>query len=143
MNQENLQALFLGKQINFIKRTCDLIMFDFIPFDNGNLALHLSCFLRIILGERTLVSSNDIYVCGNKVKRRKFRWDKPNMSLFDECIKENEILIYNKDIVNFEIKNNELKLLLENNVEIIIVPDTVQDKEAYRIFSKNEDYLIV
>lgn len=132
-----IQKLLVGAKINWIKRTCDLIMFDFIKMNNS-VALHSECFVRISQKDTTLLSSNDIYVCGRNTKKRKYRWDKPGASLFDESLIDCKELVYDKEIVDVLIENAGLKIVLNDDILIEIIPNSVQDVEHYRIFTKDE-----
>lgn len=144
MELNDLKQVLLNAHIQWIKRTCNLIMLDLDSTQqNNHVNIHIECLLKILKDDAVIASTNDIYYPGRNVKHKKFRWDRPNMSLFDDCIIDNQNLILFQKVVDVMFINKELKMFLENGVIIEFIPDTVKDLEAYRIFNKEKDYLII
>ncbi len=141
MVNSKLLTLFEKMEIVNIKRTCNLIMITFAN-NSHEIWLHIECFFRVFNKNKTLICSEDIYKKGRKSKKR-FKWDKPFSSLFDDCVEDNGTYILRIPISNVELKNNELYIYLANGVILEIIPNTVIDDEAYRIFTPEQDYLVV
>lgn len=143
----NLQELFNGAKINWFKRMCDLIMLDFSSKEGKNFSLHILTFMRIFAKDRLIVSSWDMYRKGKKSKK-KFKYDCPNSTMYDDEIEENNEILCSVAIKSVALKNKDLYISLENGVRIEILIDAVkldenESEEEYRVFDYNTEYLIV
>lgn len=142
MEEKNIGALIVEAKIQWIKRTCNLIMFDLLDKNDYSICLHVECFMKIIKDNKIIACTNDMYTPGENCHKKKFKWDKPGTSLFDETLQANLKEVVNKRINEVKIQNNELYLHLENNVIIEIIPDSVTDSEAYILFSKDKTFFL-
>ncbi len=143
MYENDLNILLKDSKIQAIKRTCNLIMVSIIDKQEKLFCLHSECFFRVYHNKRNLLCSEDMYIKGRKTKRR-FKWDKPSSSLFDDCIFDNSKLIIGINISDIKFFDNELRIFLENGVVVEIIPNTTRDDvESYRLFSKDIDYIVI
>ena len=143
MRQDEIKALLKGATIASVKRTCDLVMFTFRLPDGREIYLHLTCFLLILYHNMRLACSNDMFVKGDQCRKRRFKWDSPGDSLFDESLAKEESKWKGKRVTLFDMYDGTLRIVLEDNIKIFIIPDSTKEKEFYRLFSSEVDYLIL
>ena len=136
MNKKLIRDLIQSKIIK-ISRICDLICIEFETREQKEVYLHIQSFFRIIRNKKIILSSEDMYRCGEKCNSEQFEWDIPGNSIFDEC------LINNKDLYQYQLLNvkftkyGDVRFLFENNIIIQIMIDTTCIEEKYRIFDSN------
>ena len=143
MRQDEIKALLKGATIASVKRTCDLVMFTFRLPDGRDIYLHLTCFLLILYHNMRLACSNDMFVKGDQCRKRRFKWDSPGDSLFDESLAKEESKWKGKRVTLFDMYDGTLRIVLEDNLRIFVIPDSAKEKEFYRLFSSEVDYLIL
>lgn len=143
MRQDEIKALLKGATIASVKRTCDLVMFTFRLPDDREIYLHLTCFLLILYHNMRLACSNDMFVKGDQCRKRRFKWDSPGDSLFDESLSKGEAKLKGKKVILIDMCDGALKIVLEDDVKLFVIPDSVKEKEFYRFFSPEVDYLIL
>lgn len=137
MEENNIKSLIVGAEIRWIKRICNLIMFDLLDKSGNELSLHIECFMKVLKDNKIIVSTNDIYIPGKLYKKRKFKFDKPGASLFDETLNANLKDIKRK-IADVQIQNNDMQISLENDIIIKIIPDTTIEGEAYILYTSGK-----
>ena len=143
MRQDEIKALLKDATIASVKRTCDLVMFTFLLPDGREIYLHLTCFLLILYHNMRLACSNDMFVKGDQCRKRRFKWDSPGDSLFDESLAKEELKWKGKRVISFDMYDGTLRIVLEDNLRIFVIPDSAKEKEFYRLFSSEVDYLIL
>lgn len=90
-----------------------------------------------------LACSNDMFVKGDQCRKRRFKWDSPGDSLFDESLSKGEAKLKGKKVILIDMCDGALKIVLEDDVKLFVIPDSVKEKEFYRFFSPEVDYLIL
>lgn len=132
----------IGAKLDVIVRLCDLIKFDFVK-ENQTFCLHVqSALTRGRSNERIIFCSNDMFVPGSKYQKRrfkKFKWDEPGMSLFDDEIVDFCENSCNVVVQKILVKEDDLAIVLSNGFTIEIFKNTLErDHEIYRLFKKGD-----
>lgn len=133
--------LLIGCRLRTLKRTCDLIMFDFAPItdENSYIALHAECFVRAYRGATTLFCSEDMYFERSDREIKEFEWDKPGDSRFYYSVEKNQKHFVGKAVTRVTFKNNRLELRIENGVAIELIQNSVDEEhESYLLFTNTE-----
>ena len=130
-------------------RICDLIKIDFSA-GSDVICLHTqSALFRGLKFDDLLISSDDIFVPGKNYKKRflrKFKWDIPGNTLFDDRLEIFTNEISNKKVKDVAIKGKDLLVDLEDGYRIEVLANTfTPDSEIYRIFKKDdlESHIVV
>lgn len=131
-----------GSRLVSILRICDLIKLDFSTED-GLVCLHIqSALMRGLKGEELLISSYDLFLPSKNYKKRlfkKFKWDIPGNSLFDDQLYDFKDKILNKQILSAEMWGKDLILKFEEDYKIEVLAYTFEtDREFFRIFKKGD-----
>lgn len=131
-----------GSRLNSISRICDLIKIDFIS-EGKVVCLHSqSALMRGLKNNELLISSNDIFLPSKQYKKklfRKFKWDIPGNTLFDDQLYDFRDGIINKKIVSIEMLTKDLILYFEGNYRIEILAWTLEPgRELFRVFKKGD-----
>ena len=127
----------LGGKINHIGRTCDLIMIGF-DFPDKELGLHVQkALFRVSAPEKLLICSGDMWTPGDNYQKKlfkKFQWDKPGDSLFDEQVKQHKAMLLGAIVDSATQSAKDLIIKLNNELSIEIFADTlVPEHEVYRL----------
>lgn len=125
-----------------ISRVCDLIKLDFTT-KNGYICLHIqSALMRGLRENELLISSYDLVLPSKSYKKKlfkKFKWDIPGNSLFDDQLYDFRDGIINKKIVSIEMLTKDLILYFEGNYRIEILAWTLEPgRELFRVFKKGD-----
>ena len=112
-----------------------MIGFD---FPDKELGLHIQkALFRISDPERLLICSGDMWTPGDNYQKklfRKFQWDKPGNSLFDEQVKKYKEMLLGATVDSVSQSAKDLIIKLNNGLSIEIFTDTlVPDHEVYRL----------
>ena len=131
-----------GSRLNSISRICDLIKIDFIS-EGKVICLHSqSALMRGLKNNELLISSNDIFLPSKQYKKklfRKFKWDIPGNTLFDDQLYDFRDGIIHKKIVSIEMLTKDLILYFEGNYRIEILAWTLEPgRELFRVFKKGD-----
>lgn len=123
-------------------RICDIIKLDF-SVKEETICLHIqSALTRILKDNELLVSSNDMFVPGKNHKKsffKKFKWDIPGNSLFDDCLDKINDDLLNKKILNVQFIGRDLIINFDSGISIQVLCYTLeQDREVFRIFMKGD-----
>jgi len=95
--------------------------------------------MRILCGEKLIISYDDLYVPSSSLKE-KFRWDEPGHTLFDDALREHHDKLIGAKIIETACKGKNLYLTLSCDLALEVLEDTVQTGiELYRIFDANLD----
>ncbi|MCL2570619.1 MAG: hypothetical protein FWE16_05475 [Firmicutes bacterium] len=111
-------------------RACNMVT---IGFNNAGkeLWLHIQSFFRILLDDKLVAVSSDIYV-DDKGKKT------VNNKLFDKQISKSESKILNSVVKKIISREKDLFLIFDNGLRIEIFHDTLEPKqEIYRIFESD------
>ncbi len=139
MLTNELEKKLIGSKLNWIKRSCDLVMFDFTCINQEKVNLHTQCFLRILDNGKLIISSNDLYRRG-KNSKKKFKWDKPGTTLFEDNLDLYQSKIYSKFVVEINLINSDVTINFEDGLKLELIVDTTETEEKYRFFSKDDVY---
>lgn len=131
-----------GSRLNSISRICDLIKIDFIS-EGKVICLHSqSTLMRGLKNNELLISSNDIFLPSKQYKKklfRKFKWDIPGNTLFDDQLMVFEKEVINKNLLSVHVLGKDLILGLDDNYKIEILSCTLEKgRELFRMFIKGE-----
>lgn len=131
-----------GSRLNSISRICDLIKIDFIS-EGKVICLHSqSALMRGLKNKELLISSNDIFLPSKQYKKklfRKFKWDIPGNTLFDDQLMVFEKEVINKNLLSVHVLGKDLILELDDNYKIEILSCTLEKgQELFRMFIKGE-----
>ncbi len=131
-----------GSRLNSISRICDLIKIDFIS-EGKVICLHSqSALMRGLKNSELLISSNDIFLPSKQYKKklfRKFKWDIPGNTLFDDQLMVFEKEVINKSLLSVHVLGKDLILELDDNYKIEILSCTLEKgRELFRMFIKGE-----
>ena len=123
-----------------ISRICDLIKIDFSTED-GYVCLHIqSALMRGLKKNELLISSYDLFLPSKNYRKKlfkKFKWDIPGNSFFDDRLDDFKNEIINKKILSVEMFGKDLVLKFEGNYRIEILSWTLEaGREIFRIFKK-------
>ena len=134
--------LTAGSRLNSISRICDLIKIDFIS-EGKVICLHSqSALMRGLKNNELLISSNDIFLPSKQYKKklfRKFKWDIPGNTLFDDQLMVFEKEVINKNLLSVHVLGKDLILELDDNYKIEILSCTLEKgRELFRMFIKGE-----
>lgn len=137
-----IDCLKNGSRLVSISRVCDLIKLDFST-DDGLVCLHIqSALMRGLKEEQLLISSKDLLLPSKKYKKtlfKKFKWDIPGNSFFDDQLYEFKDKIFNKKILSVEMSGKDLILNFDENYKIEILSCTLEkERELFRIFKKGD-----
>lgn len=131
-----------GSSLISISLVCDLVKLDFM---NGTelICLHIqSALMRGLKGDELLISSNDIYLPSRHYKKKlfkKFKWDIPGNSLFDDQLFNFKNEVLNKKIYAVQTLGKDLILEFEGDCKIEILSCTMEKgREFFRIFRKGD-----
>lgn len=129
-------------RINSITRICDMIKIDFSS-NEKELCLHIqSALFRVVKQDKLLISSNDIYVPSvNYIAKRfkKFKWDVPGNTLFDDCLQKIISKMLGKKVVSVNYDGQDLIINLEGQERIEIISNTLEKEcEKFRLFVKGD-----
>ena len=129
-------------RLNSISRICDLIKIDFIS-EGKVICLHSqSALMRGLKNSELLISSNDIFLPSKQYKKklfRKFKWDIPGNTLFDDQLMVFEKEVINKSLLSVHVLGKDLILELDDNYKIEILSCTLEKgRELFRMFIKGE-----
>ena len=145
-----VERLADGGRLVSISRICDLIKLDFLTEENEVICLHIQASL--MLGkkdEKLLISSNDIYLPSKNQKKsffKRFKWDTPGNSMFDDQLHDFREKIINKNVDSVQSSGKDLILYFDDNYKIEILACTLErERELYRIFKKGdfESHIVV
>lgn len=132
-----------GGKISKISRSCNLISIQVKGKDEEEIFLHIQSFFRILKNRKILVSSDDIYRCGEKCSAENFVWDTPGNSVFDEVLQTYITQICNVKILQVkQEESNDLIITLEDGWMLQILIDTTISEEKYRIFNQKRNIVI-
>ena len=141
--------LIEGSVLKNICRVCDLIKLDFSN-NEETICLHIqSSLMRGFKKNRLLISSNDMFIPSKYYKRRpfkKFKWDIPGNSLFDDQLEEFKKEIANKKVQSISLCEKDLVILFEEDLKIDVLLISLEtEKELFRIFKKGnlDSHLVV
>ena len=137
-----IDCLKNGSRLISISRVCDLIKLDFSTED-GTVCLHdQSALMRGLQKEQLLISSNDIFFPSKNYKKKlfkKFKWDLPGNTLFDDQLHDFKNRILDKAIFSVQMFGKDLILTFDENYKIEILACTLeQEREYFRIFKKGD-----
>ena len=137
-----IDCLKNGSRLVSISRVCDLIKFDFSN-DDGQICLHVqSALMRGLKKDELLISSNDLVLPSKNYKKKlfkKFKWDIPGNSLFDDQLCGFKDRILNKKILSVEMLGKDLILNFDGGYKIEILACTLDaEREFFRIFKKGD-----
>ena len=92
--------------------------------------------------EQLLISSNDIFFPSKNYKKKlfkKFKWDLPGNTLFDDQLHDFKNRILDKAIFSVQMFGKDLILTFDENYKIEILACTLeQEREYFRIFKKGD-----
>ena len=135
------QNNLLHGEVHEIKRTCDLVMFEFIFPGKDSVCLHIQRSFRVLDGDKLLISYDDMYEPSEKFKKKKFQYDIPGDTLFDDAVKQHRQKLLGAKVSKVYCSGKDLFLELDNNIRIEVLEDTVQTGvELYRIFEDNDEF---
>lgn len=125
-----------------ILRVCDLIKLNF-SINEDIICLHIqSALMRGLKGDKLLISSNDIYMPSKHYKKKlfkKFKWDIPGDSFFDDQLNNFKENILNKKVRTISILDKDLILDFDDEYKIEILACTLEtERELFRIFKKGD-----
>lgn len=125
-----------------ISRICNLIKLDFRN-ETGMICVHIqSALMRGLKNDKLLISSNDIFLPSKNYKKKpfkKFQWDVPNSTLFDDMLSDFKDEIIEKELCSVQYLGKDLLLKFEDNYRVEILACTLeQDREFYRVFKKGD-----
>ena len=137
-----IDCLKNGSRLISISRVCDLIKLDFSTED-GTVCLHVqSALMRGLQKEQLLISSTDIFFPSKNYKKKlfkKFKWDLPGNTLFDDQLHDFKNRILDKAIFSVQMFGKDLILTFDENYKIEILACTLeQEREYFRIFKKGD-----
>lgn len=155
-SEEAIKSLniLIGKKVQSICRTCDLIDIGFgelvykynargkeivVP----TYALHLQCPFRISNANGIITGSDDLFVSSSEIENA-VDLSKKNVCVLDYQLARNESIIKNGIVNNIEIsKYGDLNIYLSDYV-ISIFPASSTDGESWRFFrtGKEDKHLI-
>ncbi len=130
-----------GILVTFVS-VCDLIKLDFLA--NGDtICIHIQdALFRVFKNDRLIISSNDMFVPAKNYKKKpfkKFKWDVPGNSLFDEQVDAFSADILNKKVESVKLIGQDLFINLSFNYKIQVLANTTQaETEVFRIFKKGD-----
>ena len=135
-----IDCLKKGSSLISISRVCDLIKLDFVN-ETGLVCLHVqSALMRGLKRDELLISSNDIFLPSRHYKKKllkKFKWDIPGDSLFDDQLFNFKNEILNKKLQTVQFLGKDLILEFDDNYKIEILSCTLEnERELFRIFKK-------
>ena len=129
-----IDCLKNGSRLISISRVCDLIKLDFSTED-GTVCLHVqSALMRGLQKEQLLISSNDIFFPSKNYKKKlfkKFKWDLPGNTLFDDQLHDFKNRILDKAIFSVQMFGKDLILTLGESYKIEILAYTLERKREY------------
>ena len=131
----NVQKSLLGGKLNALSRICDLIKIDFEVFGK-KICLHIQdATFRIIKSGKLLVVNSDMSVPRKNFNKKKFKWDEPGATLFDDQVAEYKEELINSQVADVLVSEKDLILTLNSGLRIEILHDTLESgREVYRIF---------
>ncbi len=145
LKMDNLEKINVlnGCDLHNIKRTLDLIMFEFIANNESKIYINAQCFVRIKRSNRVIVSTDDLYRSINDNGEEVFDWTEPDSSLFDDCLQKHSKLFKGLKVIDISFSDNDLVLNLQDDMKIEILIDTTFIEEKYRLFTDHKTILIV
>ena len=137
-----VDCLTNGSSLISISRVCDLIKLDFTN-ETDFICLHVqSALMRGLKRDELLISSNDIFLPSRRYKKKlfkKFKWDMPGDSLFDDQLFNFKNEILNKKLHSVQILGKDLILEFDDDYKIEILSCTLEnEREFFRIFRKGD-----
>jgi len=109
----------IGCRITFFGRTLNSIRIWFQSSKEETIKLHIQCYFRIYENDRLLLSQDNLYSPSKSLKGRKlrkFKWSKPEQSLFDDGVSEYRSKLLASNIKNIVTDNIDLQIYLDNNI---------------------------
>ncbi|MGI6359592.1 MAG: hypothetical protein ACOX02_00930 [Acholeplasmatales bacterium] len=129
-----------GLKITRINRFIDMIIVSFETKYGDNFSLHIQCYSKFSSGEDIILDSDMIYMNDGLDLS-----EDPTISmdtLFDEVLKENESKLVNIKVTNVSFSNNDLKIELENGINLEVFEKEKGDNESYRIFNDKYEFVV-
>ena len=125
-----------------ISRVCDLIKLDF-SIKDSIVCLHIqSSLMRGLKANKLLISSSDMFLPSKHYKEKrfkKFKWDIPGNSLFDDQLDDCKEKFINKKLNLISILEKDLILNFDDDYKIEVLAYTLEpDRELFRIFRKGD-----
>ena len=142
MSEQQLYNLLKGYRIKNLRRTLDLIMFEFEGQNKQLIYLHTECFVKIATKDKILLSSYDLYEPKPNLKSKKYGLDNYGSTLFDYSLENNKSQIIGKEILNLKISFFDMDIYLSDNVVIRLIPNTLEKNcEQLILFNDDKTYL--
>ena len=137
---DRVDCLTAGGSLISISRICDLIKLDFL-IKEKIVCLHVqSALFRVLKANELLVSSNDMFLPSKNYKRKlfkKFKWDIPGNSLFDDQLLDVKGQILNKTVQSILFLGNDLIIEIGDDYKIEVLSCTMEKgREIFRVFKK-------
>ena len=140
--QKKFENLLRESEVLDVWRVCDLVLFEFKSKEGAVIRLHVSGDLRIVDDENLLASYFDMHEPGTNYKKkifRKFKYDEPGHTLFDDQLKSIIDRLKGAKVLNVKFERKDLFLKLDNNIKIEVPQYTLKaDQEFYRLFVKGD-----
>ena len=126
-----------------VVRICDMIKLDFLTTEGETVCLHVqTTIFRGLKHNKLLISSRDIYVPSIRYKKKKFRrfkWDIPGNSLFDDQMLDFKKEFLSKKVEGVNVVGKDLILDFGEGLVIELLSCTLEkDRELYRVFKKGD-----
>jgi len=142
MLEQQLYNLLKGYRIKNLRRTLDLIMFEFEERNEQSIYLHTECFVKIATKDKILLSSYDLYEPKPNLKSEKYGLDNYGSTLFDYSLENNKSQIIGKEILNIKFSFFDMDIYLSDNVVIRLIPNTLEkNREQLILFNDEKTYL--
>ena len=142
MSEQQLYNLLKGYRIKNLRRTLDLIMFEFEGQNKQLIYLHTECFVKIATKDKILLSSYDLYEPKPNLKSKKYGLDNYGSTLFDYSLENNKSQIIGREILNIKISFFDMDIYLSDNVVIRLIPNTLEkNREQLILFNDDKTYL--
>lgn len=116
-------------------RTCDILWFCFQK-DNVNIYFHIQCFLRLIDGEKIIVTNNNIYetIDGSDA------WDVFGNTVYDQKMTKISKELIGTKVSSFNsLSHMDFEINFESNYKIQFFSH--QQEESFRIIINNTHYV--
>lgn len=142
MLEQQLYNLLKGYRIKNLRRTLDLIMFEFEDQNEQSLYLHTECFVKIATKDKILLSSYDLYEPKPNLKSAEYGLDNYGSTLFDYSLENNKSQIIGREILNIKISFFDMDIYLSDDVVIRLIPNTLEkNREQLILFNDDKTYL--
>lgn len=138
MKEQQLNELLKGYKITSLRRTLDLIMFEFEFLGKQPLFLHAECFVQIATGNKVLLSTYDLYEPKPNLTKGKYELDDYGATLFDYSLEKNLSQIVGHEIISVSFRCCGLEFCLTDGLMIRIIPNTTEKNREQLILSDDD-----